>query len=99
MVNPSPPSFLIDPQSCGGVSTQLWLTFLALGGGMTRGDKSVWVQTFLILENIAQKFLLKSPLESTHREELKSALEVVLIQRQGGLIRKGRRNPDFGRRT
>ena len=62
---------------------------------MTRGDKSVGVQTFLILENIAQKFLLKSPLESTHREELKSALEVVLIQRQGGLIRKGRRNPDF----
>ena len=99
MVNPSPPSFLIDPQSCGGVSTQLWLTFLALGGGMTRGDKSVGVQTFLILENIAQKFLLKSPLESTHREELKSALEVVLIQRQGGLIQRGRRNPDFGRHT
>ena len=46
---------------------------------MTRGDKSVGVQTFLILENIAQNFLLKSPLESTHREELKSALEVVLI--------------------
>ena len=70
----SPPSFLVDHKSCGGVSTQLWLTFLALGGGMTRGDKSVGVQTFLILENIAQKFLLKSPLESTHREELKSAL-------------------------
>ena len=39
---------------------------------MTRGDKSVGVQFFLILENIAQKFLLKSPLEAARREELKS---------------------------
>ena len=77
MVNPSLPSFLIDPQSCGGVSTQLWLTFLALGGGMTRGDKSVGVQIFFILENISQKFHLKRPLESARREALKSALEVV----------------------
>ena len=66
---------------------------------MTRGDKSVGVQIFLILENIAQKFLLKSPLESTHREELKSALEVVCLQGEGGCLPKGRRNPDFGRRT
>ena len=51
---------------------------------MTRGDKSVGVQTFLILEKIAQKFLLKSPLESTHREELKSALRFVLLHLQGG---------------
>ena len=44
---------------------------------MTRGDKSVGVQIFFILENISQKFYLKSPLESARRETLKSALEVV----------------------
>ena len=53
---------------------------------MTRSDESVGVQTFLILENIAQKFLLKSPLEATYREELKSALRFVLLHLQGGLL-------------
>ena len=66
---------------------------------MTRGDKSVGVQFFFILENISQKFYLKSPLESARREALKSALEVVCNQGEGGYNQRGRRNPDFGRRT
>ena len=64
---------------------------------MTRGGKSVGVQIFFILENISQKFYLKSPLESARRETLKSALRIVLLHRQGGLLQRGRRNPDFGR--
>ena len=66
---------------------------------MTRGDKSVGVQFFFILENISQKFYLKSPLESARREALKSALEVVCLQREGGCLPKGRRKPHFGGRT
>ena len=63
---------------------------------MTRGGKSVGVQIFFILENISQKFYLKSPLESARRETLKSALRFVCLQGEGGCLRKGRRNPDFG---
>ena len=66
---------------------------------MTRGDKSVGVEFFFILENISQKFHLKRPLESARREALKSALEVVCLQGEGGCLPKGRRNPDFGDRT
>ena len=66
---------------------------------MTWGDKSVGVQFFFILESISQKFYLKSPLESARRETLKSALEVVCLQGEGGCLRRGPRNPHFGGRT
>ena len=66
---------------------------------MTRGDKSVGVEFFFILENISQKFHLKRPLESARREALKSALRFVCNQGEGGCHQKGRQNPDFGDRT
>ena len=43
-----------------------------------------------------QKSILILFLESTHREELKTALRIVMLHLQGGLLHRGRQNRDFG---